>query len=111
MALIVSGFGFRPAISRAGSTPGVSKKSRKTSTDRTSMTAISPSSRRMMNVTMPYFILTFEREHRQHYEDARHDRDPRPRVEQCLPVLDDRPPARLRRLDPDREIRERRLGQ
>ena len=35
----------------------------------------------------------------------------RPRVEQALAVLDDRAPARLRRLDADREERQRRLGQ
>ena len=49
---IVSGEGFRPAICRAGSTPGVAKKIRNTSTDRANMTATRPTSRRMANVTM-----------------------------------------------------------
>src|SRR5262249_30259323 len=129
MFLIVSGFGFRPAISRAGSTPGVSKKIRKTSADSTNMTTISPMVRRMANVSTGCFASfhadlrarvegvaqavaeDVQREHCQDDHYARGDRDHRPRVEQVLAVLDDRPPARLRRLDADREVGECRLRQ
>src|SRR5581483_11482460 len=120
MFAIVDWLGFRPAISRAGSTPGVSKKSRKTSADSTNMTATSPRMRRTAKVSTagptsldPHLRARVEsvaeavaedvqREHGEDDHDPRRDRDPRPRVEQLLSVLDDRAPARLRRLHADR---------
>ena len=52
-----------------------------------------------------------EREHGEHDGEAGRDRHPGPRVEQALPVLDDRAPAGVRRLHADRQERERRFGQ
>ena len=46
--------GLRPAIWRAGSTPGVSKKIRNTSTVITNMTSSVHSTRRMMKVPIRY---------------------------------------------------------
>src|ERR1700675_4178923 len=127
MLLIVSAVGLRPAIWRAGSTPGVAKKIRNTRMEIANSTTTSQSARRMMKVTIststlrPQLRARVERvakavaedvqgENGQHDHDSGRDRDPWSAVQQALSVLDDRSPARLRSLDADRQVRKRRLG-
>src|SRR6188474_3848583 len=98
--------GFRPAIWRAGSTPGVSKKMRKTSTVITNITSSVHRIRRMMKVPTSLSLHAelgprvegvadavaehVQRQHGEYDHDPRRDRDPRPGVEQVLAVADDR---------------------
>ncbi len=122
----VCGSALRPAMRAAGSTPGVAKKIRNTSTLSANMTNSVATTRRMMNAITSGSILSRARgssasrtavaedvqaEHGGDDCEARRDRDPGPCVEQALAVVDDRAPARVRRLHADREERERRLGQ
>src|SRR5258708_33373900 len=128
MLLIVAAEGLRPAIWRAGSTPGVAKKIKNTRMEIAKSTTTSQSSRRMMKVAIststlrPQLRARVERvakavaedvqgENGQHDHDSGRDRDPGSAVEQRLSVLDDRSPARLRSLDADREVRKRGFGQ
>ena len=52
-----------------------------------------------------------EREHRERDRKAGRERNRRAGADQLVSVLDDRPPARVRRLNADRQERERRLGE
>src|SRR5215468_9513549 len=120
------GLGLRPAIARAGSTPGVLKNSTNTNAVITNMTSTAHSRRRTMKVSMgapprrsgaplsahpqlgarvervpdpvPEHV---ERQHGQHDHDPGRDRYPGPRVQQGLAVADDRAPAGVGRLHPD----------
>src|SRR6266481_6635491 len=104
MFLIVAAVGLRPAIWRAGSTPGVAKKIRNTRMEIANSTTTSQSSRRMMNVAIststlrPQLRSRVERvaktvaedvqgENGEDDHDSRRDRDPWSRVEQALSVL------------------------
>src|SRR5438046_29843 len=107
--------GLRPAMARAGSTPGVLKKMMNTTTVITNMTSTVHSSRRTMNVSMsagPPLALRpqlgprvqgvpdpvaehVQRQHGEQDHDARSERHPRPGVHQVRAVLDDRPPAHV----------------
>src|SRR5262252_3232621 len=131
----VCGLGLRPAIARAGSTPGVLKKMTNTTTVITNMTTTVHSVRRTTNVSMrpapacsraslPHPQLRpgiervadavaehVERQHRQHDQDAGRDRYPRSGVEELLAVVDERAPADIGRLDADRQERQGRLCQ
>src|SRR4249919_3743366 len=105
--------GFRPAIWRAGSTPGVSKKMRKTSRVITNITSTVHSRRRMMNVANAYAPTRslgervervadavaehVQRQHGEHDHDAGRDRDPRAGVEEMVAVVDDRATTRVLR--------------
>src|SRR5215469_6501508 len=120
----VCGFGLRPARARAGSTPGVLKKMMNTSTVITNMTSTDHSRRRTMNVSMsagprlarrslalhpqlgprvqgvPDAVPEdVQRQHRQQDHEPGSDRHPGPGVHQVRAVLDERPPADVRRLD------------
>src|SRR5215472_1330759 len=108
----VCGFGLRPAMARAGSTPGVLKKMMNTTTVITNMTSTVHSSRRTMNVSMsarpwlarPPLALHpqlgprvqgvpdavpehVQREHSEQDHESRGDRHPRPGVHQVGTVL------------------------
>src|SRR5262249_7960270 len=132
----VCAFGLRPAMARAGSTPGVLKKMMNTTTVITNMTRTVHSRRRTMNVSMsaglggaglppalhpqlgprvqgiPDAVAEHvQRQHREQDHETRGDRHPRPGVHQVRAVLDDRSPADVRRLDADGEERQRGLGQ
>src|SRR5215813_1284267 len=132
----ICGLGLRPAIARAGSTPGVLKKSTNTNAVITNMTSTAHSRRRTMNVSMgapprrspaslaPHPQLGarvervpdpvsehVERQHRQHDHDPGRDRYPRPRVQQARAVADDGPPTGVGRLDSEPKERQGRLGE
>src|ERR1700691_206829 len=93
---IVAGSGLRPAISRAGSTPGVLKKIKNVSAEIAKRTTAVHKARRTMNLSIALathpqlrprierFADTIaqyvQRQHREHDHDARSDRDPRSRV-------------------------------
>src|SRR5437773_804125 len=114
-AAIVSGVGLRPASCRAGSTPGVAKKMTKVRTVIAKSTTTRPISLLTMKTVISEPLALdaelgagvervadavaeqVQREHGEHDEDPGHDRHQRPRVEQRLPVVDDRAPTRLRR--------------
>src|SRR6202044_2828623 len=118
----VCGVGLRPAMARAGSTPGVLKKMMNTSTVITNMTSTVHSDRRTMNVSTGSLLHSqlgprvervadaiaqdVQRQHGQHDHDARREGDPGPGVEQLLAVADDRTPADVGRLDPDGQERQ-----
>src|SRR5690349_8256089 len=131
----ICGLGLRPAIARAGSTPGVLKNSTKTNAVITNMTSTVHSRRRTMNVStgapprrspaplsphpqlgagierVPDSVAEYvERQHRQHDHDPGRDRYPGPRVQHARAVADDRPPAGVGRLHPDPKERQGRLG-
>src|SRR5579872_6098437 len=125
-AASTSGEALRPAMREAGSAPGVAKKIRKTRMLMPSMTKIIWAKRRMSRLTIgsadselgarvervaQAVAQDVEGQHRQHDGDAGRDRDPGPGIDQILAVLDDRAPARIRRLDADREERQGRFGQ
>src|SRR5215469_12392200 len=136
ISAMICGLGLRPAIARAGSTPGVLKKSTNTNAEITNMTSAAHSRRRTMNVSMgapsrrsaaplsPHPQLGagiervpdpvaehVERQHRQHDHDPGRDRYPRPRVQQARAVADDRPPAGVGRLHSDPKERQGGLGE
>src|ERR1700733_4748699 len=123
----ICGLELRPAIARAGSTPGVLKKMKKTSTVITNMTSTAHSERRTMNVStgapscpgggpalpvhpqlgprvervpdpVPEHV---QRQHGEHDHDSGRERDPGPRVQQILAVADDHAPAHVGRLHAD----------
>src|SRR3954453_17250830 len=127
-AATVSGVGLRPASERVGATPGVAKKIRNVSTVISHRTARRLTRRRATKTSPRPLALDaelrprvervadavaehVERQHRQHDHDPRRDPPPRPAVEEVLAVVDDRAPARLGRLHPDRQERQRRLGE
>src|SRR5947209_4975510 len=120
--------GLRPAMARAGSTPGVLKKITNTTTVMTNMTSTVASRRRTMKVSMAASALHshlgarvegvphpvaehIEGEDGEQDHDAGGERVPRPGVEQAGAVLDHRPPADVGRLDADRQEGQRRRGQ
>src|SRR5437762_1467947 len=127
----VCAFGLRPAMARAGSTPGVLKKMMNTTTVITNMTSTVHSSRRTMNVSMnagPPLALHpqlgpriqgvpdavpqhVQRQHGEQDHDPGSERHPRPGVHQIRAVLDDRSPADVRRLDANGKEGQRGLGQ
>src|SRR5580698_11359018 len=107
----ICGLELRPAMARAGSTPGVLKKMKKTTTVITNMTSTAHSERRTMNVSIgaipgrerpplpvhpqlgprvervpdpvPEHV---QRQHGEHDHDPGRERDPRPGVQQVLAV-------------------------
>src|SRR6266568_3383752 len=141
ISAMISGLGFRPAIARAGSTPGVLKKITNTSAVITNMTRAIHSVRRTMNVSIgalpcrsgrpppgpplplhPQLGARIERvpdavaqhvesQHDENDHESGRERDPRPRVQQVLAVAVDRSPAGIGRLHTDRQERQRRLGE
>src|SRR5437868_6092416 len=122
----VAGSAFLPAILAAGSTPGVAKKIRKTrtliakrtSTDEPKRFAIylgmsgRPTEAGVWVQRVAYAVAEHvERDRGQPDEETGGNGDHRPGVEQRQTVVDDRAPARVRRLHADREEGERRLRQ